>query len=169
MRRIYSLCILLLLTLCAAPYADTAHAAQSGQSAPQFTWSSFLRFWNKSATPLVQLDKAVRHGEDYVVDYGYTTTVHIHIQKQQVVGVSLYFVGGGNNDSGGPQFLRLINHCIAIGTYQWPSDKILEARTAFANMRPDTVEYAFGYARFVRTYTQETGWEFRLEFLQNRP
>lgn len=149
-----------LLLLCGA---GTLYAAQTS-IAPQFTWSSFLRFWNKSATPLVRLDNAVLSEGGYLVDYGQTTTVRVLMKDQNVTGMSIRFVSGGENDAGGVQFLRLIFHCISVGTYQWPAEKTAEVREFFRVMTPELKEYAWRYSRFTRSYTAGTGWEFRLDY-----
>lgn len=154
-----SLVCVLLYTLC----AGTIFAAQNA-TAPQFTWTSYLRFWNKSATPLVRLDNAVPSEGGYLANFGHTTTARILMQGHIVTGVSLRFMDGGENDAGGPQFLRLIYHCITVGTYQWSPDKIHEVRETFRHMTPEPKEYMWHYSRFTRTYTPGVGWEFRLDY-----
>ena len=140
-------------------------AEASGPTGPRFSWSSFQRFWEKQASPLVYLTKAEPVAGGYLVDYGFSTTMRIPVQDRQVQGVEIRFLGGAGNDAGGPQFKRLVHQAINIGTYKWPEDKIDEVRRLFAVMSPQAKEYRYQMTYFRYNYAPDTGWSFSFHYV----
>ena len=155
------LAVFCLFTLLGVP--DIAQTG--GPTGPRFTWAAFQRFWDKGASPLVHLKSPEKVTGGYLIDYGHTTTLRILVEDERVTGVSVRFVGGRNNDAGGPQFLRLMQQAINVGTYRWPEDKIQEVRDYYAVMSPDPREFRYQSSLFYRQYVEGQGWEFRFDYV----
>lgn len=155
----------MLMALCALcllfPHASDA----GGPTGPRFSWSSFQRFWEKQATPLVYLTKAEPVEEGYLVNYGHTVVLRVFLQDHVVTGVEIRFKGGPGNDAGGPQFKRLMYHAISIGTYRWPEDKIEEVRHLFRVISPQNKEYRYQMTHFTYTYSPQSGWTFGFDYV----
>lgn len=159
-------CLIFLLLLSLFNAASAASLAQaSGATGPRFTWAAFQRFWDKGASPLVQLKHAEKVKDGYLIDYGHTTTLRVLVEDDRVTGVSVRFGGGKHNDAGGPQFLRLMRHAISVGTYRWPEDKIQEAYEYFEVMSPEPKTYRFQSSEFYRGFEEGLGWEFRFDYV----
>lgn len=155
------LCAVLTLLL----FADVALAG--GPTGPRLTWAAFQHFWNKTAPPSIQIRDAAVHknGDDYTIVYGYGTSLHILMDRGGVRGVSVRFLGGKENDAGGPLYLRLAHQIITVGSFRWPEEKIREARQYFAVMSQPPKELHYQNSWFRRAFTPGEGWEFRLEFM----
>ena len=170
MRKTYSILAALLLCLLSALQALPTQSAQSAWAAspgPGFSWSSFQRFWDKQGPPLVHIKKAEAVEGGYLVDFGYTTVLRVFVRDKIVTGVEAHFIGGGDNDAGGPQFKRLVYQAITIGTYRWPEEQIMEVREKFKFMTPEDKEYRFQMTHFKYSYVAGTGWSFGFDYVSD--
>lgn len=140
-------------------------AYASGPTGPRFSWSSFQRFWEKQATPLVYLKDAEPVQDGYLVTYGHGVTLRVLVRDQVVTGVQIRFLGGKANDAGGPQFKRLIYQTITVGSYRWPDDKIEEVRRRFAILSPQEKTYHYQMTRFYYSYSETGGWLFGFDYV----
>lgn len=150
---------LLLCVLTAAPLLA------GGPTGAHYTWASFSYSWNKNAQPQLQLTKATPTNSGYYVDYGYTTTLNVLMERGAVKGTCAHFFGGGENDAGGRIFSLLIAKSIEMGTFRWPQTNIDEARGTFKIMGKTRKEYSYNTTQFIFDYSPQSGWKFCMTYL----
>ncbi len=143
-------------------------AQMTVQLKPDFSWPSFLRFWHRGAHDKVAIEGATFAEGQYTYDYGYGVTLQMPMEKDLVRGVILQFAALEGNDSGGLQFLRLMQHMLRIGTYGWDAEKREALYEYYEVMSPQMKEFYYTTSYFVRKYDAQLKiWTFAFYFVQN--
>lgn len=154
-------CLCLAFLLC----AGASPAEASGPTGPRLTWAAFQRFWDTGASPLVRIRNPMPEEGGYLVDYGHTTALHVHMENGYVRGLTVSFSGVREHYDGGPRFLQLMHRALVVGSYRWPEERVLKALRTFEAITPEPAEYRYHNAKFSRSYTPEVGWEFHMDYV----
>ncbi len=134
---------------------------------PDFSWASFMRFWHRGADEKVHLENVGRDATGYFYDYGYGVNVSVPMRGDYVAGVTLTYAAIAGNDSGGRQFLRLIQHVMRLGGFQWEAQQRELLYAYYAVMTPQTKEFYYKNAYFIRAYDAGSKlWTFSFFFVK---
>lgn len=158
MLRQFSLCLLLLSTLCVVP----VHAAEP--EAPFFTWGAIQRFWNKMCSPGLEMETFAPTTTGYTVNYGRGLVANLEMRGERVRTLRLLF-DSREELGGGPLFLRGIQVALRVGTYGWPQDKANEISLLFEGITAPKRVYEWGGTRFTRAGYDNGIWEFAMEYM----
>jgi len=136
---------------------------------PRYTLESFKRQWKiHSPNPKTHLNALHKVEGGYAAEYGDGVSLFIAIHKDTVMGARVRYEAGPDQGAGGPRFLLLMHTAINVGTFRWPQERINQTRQLFNYMTPQPKSYRYLYTAFTRTYAQEGGWEFVLDYVPNK-
>jgi len=136
---------------------------------PRYTLESFKRQWNvRSLTPKAHFGKLHKVEGGYVADYGDGVTVLITLYKDTVTGARIRYEAGPEQEAGGPRFVMLVSSALNVGTFRWPQERIDQVRQIFGFISRQPKAYRYLYTAFSRSYAQDAGWEFALDFVPNK-
>ncbi len=135
---------------------------------PDFSWPSFDRFWHRGADTKVHINGAVRRGQGYEYDFGYGVNIVVPMRDDMVEGVVLTYAAIAGNDQGGLQFLRLMQHIMRLGGFQWDREKRDALYSFYEVMSPQSKEFYYQRSYFVRTYESAPKlWTFAFYFVND--
>ena len=139
-----------------APFQDRA---------PEFPWAAFQRFWNVRCLPGSEIQEPQYVGGKYVVQYGHAVSLVVRMERDIVRSVTAHFPNNKEIQGGGQRWLKLVDTIIRVGTYRWPEDRIERVRERFITISQSPAEYAWQNSKFRRSFNEDSGWEFTLDFL----
>ncbi len=177
-RRLLVFMLITSLCLCLGCGSDDAKSSAKAmlpeaqiavQLLPTFSWPAFLRFWHRGAHEKVDINQAKPSENGYTYDFGHGVSVQVMLNAQGIVThATLQFVSHEGNDSGGLQFIRVMQHMMRIGTYGWEAKPRENLYKYYEVMSPQMKEFYYMTSYFVRTYNAQLKvWSFSYYFVSN--
>ncbi len=153
----------------ASPWGGIAPAhAQVGpnkaERGPRFPWPSFMRFWNTRCRSGFEIVAPQYVNGRYIMPYGDSVSLVVTMQDDVVRSVSAIYADP-NQMKGGLRWIKVVDSVITVGTYRWPEDRVAAVRQRFRAVTPTPARYVWQNSSFRRRQSEQTGWEFRLDFL----
>ncbi len=175
---IYTRLALVLFTLCCCFACQSEsnkdlepHVALDGAKIrislkPDFSWASFHRFWHRGADEKVAIPNTAPVGKEYTYDFGHGVNLTVPMYEDLVEGVILTYAAIEGNEQGGRQFIRLMQHIMRLGGFQWDRPTRDALYAFYEVMSPQSKEFYFKRSYFVRSYDAHTKlWTFAFYFV----
>ncbi len=142
------------------------HSQLSLTLRPDFSWSAFLRFWHRGADPRVNIEKAKAVENGYYLEYSHGVSLFVHMKNELVSGVSVSFLARPENNDGGQQFMRLMQHMQLQGTFRWTKEQRQHLFMYYDKMTQEKKEFIYKNSYFLRDYAAPV-WTFHWIFVQD--
>ncbi len=178
---LFFLCVLAPLTLSACgnnEEEERAAQAKTNQGMPytkleaQFLWPAFERFWSRGpgvggayGSGPFKLTQPTKTAQGYTVNFGHGVRLVVPTTSEDIItGVEAHYAAKPQFYSGGPHFLKLIQHMLSIGTYKWHPNVLEQIHQFYSSMTPAKKEFRHKGTHFIRERVEDM-WIFTMNFV----